>query len=215
MLTRLKKTFESLIKSEAEIAHRLHLKPNHISLIGFSLGILAGISYWFAGASRLNPSLYAASLLLAAGFLLLSGFCDALDGALARLYGEESVTGGFLDSLLDRYVEASLISGIILGGLCDVLWGLLALVGSMLTSYTRARSEAAGLPMEKIGIFERAERLLAILAGTFIGIGFPEALNYVIIGLAFLTNLTVLQRLHYFFRSAKRRGQTIRMKVEV
>ena len=67
--------------------------------------------------------------------LLASGFCDTLDGVLARNFQQATVFGGFFDSLLDRYADAIVYSGIIIGGLCDVSWGLAALAGSMLVSY--------------------------------------------------------------------------------
>ena len=76
--------------------------------------------------------------------MLISGLFDALDGALARIYGNETKFGGFFDSILDRFSDAAILCGITLGGLTELHWGFFALVGSLLVSYARARAEAAG-----------------------------------------------------------------------
>ena len=200
MLTKLKKTLQSLITVEAKAMHRAGLTPNVVSTVGVMLGVASGFAYWAAGTNSATSSLYGVYLLSAVLLLLASGFCDALDGALARLYVETSVFGGFLDSLLDRYVDAAVYCGLILGGLCDPSWGLLALIGSLLTSYARARSEAAMVPMESIGLLERAERLLIIAIASVFSLFWPEssALRWSIIILALATNFTVLQRVIHF-----------------
>lgn len=199
LLTRLKERFQIWISYEAKLAHSVGLTPNQVSGIGVIFAIISALLY---GISLSNPSL----LIVATIFLLASGFCDALDGALARIYGEATVFGGFLDSLLDRYVDAIILSGIILGGLCDSVpfgrfWGLTALIGSLLVSYVRARAEAAGGKMETVGIAERAERLIILAVASLLNIIWLEALGWSIILLAILTNLTVLQRVIYFRKS--------------
>jgi len=190
------------MKTEAKIAQKIGLTPNQLSALGVILGAASGLAYWMAGLNAANSSFYKVYLFIAVLLLLASGFCDALDGALARLYGKTSILGGFLDSLLDRYVDASIYCGLILGGLCSSFWGLLALIGSLLTSYARARSEAAGFPMETIGIVERAERLLMIAIASLFSLVWIEALRWIVIVLALATNFTVLQRAIYFFRRA-------------
>ncbi|MEM2111650.1 MAG: CDP-alcohol phosphatidyltransferase family protein [Candidatus Bathyarchaeia archaeon] len=206
MLTKLKKTVQLWLTAEARLMHKTGLTPNMLSTLGVILGVASGVVYWAAGIFFSIPDfyLYRIYLFLAIIFLSASGLCDALDGTLARLYGKTSILGGFLDSLLDRYVEASVYCGLILGGLSDSFWGLLALIGSLLTSYTRARSEAADVPMETVGVIERAERLIIIGIATILSLVWPEtsALRWGIILLALATNLTVLQRVIYFYRKA-------------
>jgi archaetidylinositol phosphate synthase len=141
---------------------------------------------------------------------LLSGFCDALDGVIARTYQKATPFGGFLDSLLDRYADAIVYMGIILGGLCDALWGLMALIGSLLVSYSRARAEAAGIKMESIGLVERAERIIILALTTIIAFLWQAqtqaVMNVGIILLAILTNLTVLQRSLHVYKKLKPSG---------
>ena len=131
-----------------------------------------------------------------------------LDGALARLHQKATSFGGFLDSLLDRYADSAVYAGIIVGGMCTIQWGLLALIGSLLVSYARARAEAASIKMESIGLAERAERLLIIAAASIAEIFLKNALETGIIVLAVLTNLTVLQRSLYVYKTLKKREKS-------
>jgi len=199
MLTKLKKKVQATLTTEARAAHRIGLTPNKVSAIGITLAFLSALAY----AAWQTHTLY---LLLATFLLLLSGFCDALDGILARLYHETTPFGGFLDSLLDRYADAVVYAGIIVGELCDATWGLTALIGSLLVSYSRARAETAGIKMESIGIAERAERMIILATASIIGTFWqPQtAMNTGIILLAILSNLTVLQRsLHVYSKLKK------------
>jgi len=200
MLTRLKQKVQQMLTAEARAAHRIGLTPNMISGIGLVLAFLSAFTY----AEWQKNALY---LLLATVLLMLSGFCDALDGIVARLYEKTTVFGGFLDSLLDRYADATLYIGIIVGGLCDVLWGLIAVAGSLLVSYSRARAEAAGIKMESVGLAERAERIIILLAASLIAVFWQPTtvMNISIILLAILSNLTVLQRSLYVYGKSKKK----------
>jgi len=198
LLTRLKERVQFWIASEAKMAHSVGLTPNQVSAIGIAFAMLSALAYW-------KWHLHTLLSILAPLLLLASGFCDALDGALARIYGETTTFGGFLDSLLDRYADAIVFCGIILGGLCDPFWGLVALMGSLLVSYARARAEAAGVKMEAVGIAERAERLIILAIASFLSITWREALSWGVIVLAIITNLTVLQRVIYFRRASQRK----------
>ncbi len=198
MLTKLKKRVQAMLTTEAKAAHKIGLTPNRVSATGIVLAFLSALAY----TAWQTNTFY---LLLATVLLLLSGFCDALDGMLARLYHETTPFGGFLDSLLDRYADAVVYVGIIIGGLCDPLWGLTALIGSLLVSYTRARAEATGIKMESIGLAERAERMI-ILAIASITAAFWQpktVMNAGIILLAVLSNLTVLQRSLHVYKKLK------------
>jgi archaetidylinositol phosphate synthase len=190
-----------MLAAEAKAAHKAGLTPNMISGIGIILAFLSALAYAEC-AEWQNRPLY---LLLATVLLLLSGFCDALDGVTARLYQQTTTFGGFLDSLLDRYADAALYMGIILGGLCDKLWGLIALIGSLLVSYSRARAEAANIKVESIGLAERAERIIILAIASIVAIFWQpkEVMNAGIIILAILSNLTVLQRSLHIYKILK------------
>ena len=199
MLTRVKQKVQAMLTAEARAARRIRLTPNRISAMGIILAFLSAVAY----AEWQSNTLY---LLLATFLLLLSGFSDALDGVVARLFQETTAFGGFLDSLLDRYADAAVYMGIIIGGLCDVLWGLIAIAGSSLVSYSRARADAAGVKMESIGLAERAERMIILAIASMIAYFWQprQVMNASIILLAILSNLTVLQRsLHVYKRLKK------------
>jgi archaetidylinositol phosphate synthase len=202
LLTKLKKKIQNMLTFEAEIAHKIGLTPNFVSLIGLALALLSAFTYAVAQSRPLW-------ILLATILLLASGFCDALDGIIARIYQKASVFGGFLDSLLDRYADAAVYAGVIIGGLCDPVWGLAALVGSMIVSYSRAKAEAAEVKMESVGLAERAERLLILSVASIAAILWLPALNIGIILLAVLSNFTVLQRGVHVYNSLKKKNQDL------
>lgn len=200
MLTKLKQRVQQMLAAEARAAYRIGLTPNMITGIGIVLAFLSALAYaeWQS---------YPLILLLATVLLLLSGFCDALDGIVARLYGRATVFGGFLDSVLDRYADAAVYIGIIVGGLCDPLWGMIALIGSLLVSYSRARAEAAGIKMESVGLAERAERMIILLVASLIAIFWQPTtvMNVGVFLLAILSNFTVMQRSLYVYGKSKKK----------
>ncbi|MDH5634512.1 MAG: CDP-alcohol phosphatidyltransferase family protein, partial [Candidatus Bathyarchaeota archaeon] len=120
-----------------------------------------------------------------------------------------TVFGGFLDSMLDRYADALVLAGIILGFFITdpfgLFWGLLALIGSLLVSYSRARAEAAGVKMETIGLAERAERIIILVIASLVTLIWSDALWWSLVLLAVLTNLTVLQRAVYFRKASRKK----------
>ena len=202
MLTKLKKKVQNMLTLEAKAAHKMGLTPNTVSLIGLALALLSAFTYAMSQSQPLW-------IFLATILLLASGFCDALDGVIARLYQQTSLFGGFLDSLLDRYADAAVYAGVIIGGLCDPIWGLAALVGSMMVSYSRARAEAAEIKMESVGLAERAERMLILSVASVAAIFWLQALSIGIILLAVLSNFTVLQRGLHVYNSLKKKSNNL------
>ncbi len=106
-----------MLTSQATAAHKIGLTPNKVSIIGFILALAS------AGAYALAPS-HLWLLLLATVFLLASGFCDTLDGIIARTFQQITVFGGFFDSVLDRYADAAVFAAIIIAGLSNPVWGV-------------------------------------------------------------------------------------------
>ncbi len=202
VLSRFRKVSDKVIKPAAEFAIKIGLTPNKATLLGFLVSIVA------AGIIFVYPY-WNYILIFSAGLILLAGYFDALDGAIARNSHRITAFGGFLDSVLDRYSDAFMIGCIILVGfpysvLCVPVIGLIALVGSLLVSYTRARAEAAGAKKMSVGLLERGERMILIMIVLVLQ-GFPQLsyttnplFNYTGIGmiiLAVLTHVTVIQRI--------------------
>jgi CDP-diacylglycerol--glycerol-3-phosphate 3-phosphatidyltransferase len=152
------------------------------------------------GISIVGSALIALGFLAAGAAVLGTGAAlDILDGVLARMTGRETVRGAFLDSLTDRVGEVAMWTGLAfyLGRRSEamlVMLSLVALAGSLLIPYLRAKAEAEGVE-GKGGLMGRAERLLLFCWGVGIaGLGLP-VLASTIWALAGLTWLTVVQRL--------------------
>jgi archaetidylinositol phosphate synthase len=197
LLTKLKQRAQQWFAAEAKLLHRLGLSPNNVSILGIIFAVLSAVVYW-------QWNIHPLFLALAPILMLFSGFLDALDGTMARLYGEATTFGGFFDSLLDRYADAIVLCGIVLGGLTELSWGLAALVGSMLVSYARARAEAAGVKMESVGLAERAERIVLLALASFLSFVWFDAIKWTVLVLAVLANLTVIQRALYFRKASQK-----------
>jgi CDP-diacylglycerol--glycerol-3-phosphate 3-phosphatidyltransferase len=148
------------------------------------------------------------------GFLvLLGGLFDIVDGQVARGSGLASVFGSFYDSTLDRISEIVVFLGIFSlygGGHPDfgqpwmVYTVALALAGSLMVSYTRARAEALGLDC-KVGMMQRAERVVLIGAASwwFGGDWGGIVLTGVLLVMAVLTNITAFQRIVWVYRHTR------------
>ena len=144
------------------------------------------------------------SLLVGGVFLLIAGLCDVLDGDLARRTGKASPFGAFIDSTLDRVSEFVYFGGILLyvvgrsNGYAhwEPVVILLALMGSVLTSYARARAEGIGVEC-KVGVMERPERIALLALGLIAGYRFLMA---VMILLAATSLFTVVQRVRHVHR---------------
>jgi archaetidylinositol phosphate synthase len=189
--SKLKKRFEEGIAGVVKPLADAGVTPNFVTVSGLIVSIAAAFCYvYWRTAPYLLP--------LAGVLILLSGVLDAVDGVIARTTNKVTIFGGFLDSVSDRYSDALVISGLILGGLCDSKWGLITLSGSLLVSYTRAKSESLGIPMAAVGFAERAERMIILALLTFGATVWLAFLDYGIIMLALLTHLTVVQRVLYF-----------------
>jgi archaetidylinositol phosphate synthase len=213
LLTKLKKQIQQMLTSQATAAHKIGLTPNKVSAIGFILAFTSaaayGLSLTFGVVSSYHWLLFAATVLL-----LASGFCDTLDGIIARTFQQVTVFGGFFDSVLDRYADAAVFAAIIVAGLCTPAWGvtvgslwaLAALAGSVLVSYTRARAEAVGIKMESVGLAERAERMLILAVASIAGVFWLPALGYGVALLAVLANFTVLQRAWHVYKELKKKA---------
>ena len=127
-----------------------------------------------------------------------------VNGTVARAAVKMSRFGAVLDHVLDRYVEYVIVIGIVAGGFASWFWGIFALIGMLLASYSRAAAESVGgLASCTIGIAERQEKLLLILAGSVLVPVWPNALQYAMILIGLISHVTVGQRLLYTWQNAR------------
>ena len=133
------------------------------------------------------------STFLGSLFLLLAGFFDVVDGAVARVTKRTSALGGYLDSVLDKVSEIIIFTGILIGSFTNPVLVLVALSLSLLVSYTRARGEGLGVDLKGKGIAERAERIIIIVILGFIP--FQENISVALWIISILAAITVLERL--------------------
>lgn len=178
----LRVVFKNVIDPIAAFLNRLGLKPNTVTLSGL-IGHTAA-AYLIAQGEVTWGGL----------LILVMAPVDALDGAMARLRGEPSKFGAFIDSVTDRYSELVLFGGLLVYFLNQNNWlgcGLvyLAAAGSVMVSYTRARAETLGFD-GKIGLLSRVERYIILIPSLIF--------NLSIYGLgiiAVLANFTAVQRI--------------------
>ena len=181
-----------LTKFLEPLASRLNMNPNMITVISPFLAIISAVFFAYG------------NLIGGAFFILLSGFLDVLDGAVARRHDRASPFGAFLDSTMDRFADAIIFIGIIFGGYCHWFVGVLAIHSAITVSYVRARAESQGVECN-IGIAERAVRLIIIMAGAVIAAIFNSNIifTYFIYILVVLSYFTVGQRIFHVWKQLK------------
>ncbi|MEM0204424.1 MAG: CDP-alcohol phosphatidyltransferase family protein [Nitrososphaerota archaeon] len=182
-----RKIFEEATGKLIGYMARHDVSPTALSFFGLALAIVSAVLYVLAANVR-------EFIILAAVVLLISGFFDAIDGAVARASGKVTAFGAFTDSMFDRIGDAALIIAITLAGFLNVLLGMLLLLSSYLVSYSRARAEGLGIEMKGVGLFERAERILVIFAASIIEYFFPRTMMLVSAVLIVINVLVIIQR---------------------
>ena len=160
------------------------VNPNFLTFIGFGINLLA--AYLFAyGYFR-----------WAGLTIILAGLFDMTDGRVARLEGRVTPFGGFYDSVMDRYSDLCLLIGLLIyyGRINRFLYVSLvavAMIGSVMVSYSRARAENV-IPSCKVGFLERPERVVLIIIGALF-----DRMAPVLWLIAVLSNVTVIHRIIY------------------
>jgi CDP-diacylglycerol--glycerol-3-phosphate 3-phosphatidyltransferase len=208
--SRVKRTFEPF----ALAMGRLGLTPDALTLIGFAITVVAAV-------------LLGAELWLIGGLVVFfGGVFDMFDGTLARATGQVSPLGAFMDSVFDRWGEAIVYLGLVIGlertGFSlGVYLAAAAMGAAFLVSYTRAKSEglgfSAGTGMAEVGLMPRELRLVVLTVGLVVagilGVG-PEATGgSLVLALALgiiaaLATVTVIQRVLHTRRMATERSTT-------
>lgn len=170
-----------------QIGEKIEINPNIITMVGLFISIFAGVLF------------ASGNLVAGAVFIIISGFCDMIDGAIARSQNRRTKFGGFLDSTCDRFADAAILLGIAYGGFVDPILGALAIHASLTVSYVRSRAEQEGIKCS-VGIAERAERLLIIIVGSLLAAifgGSHTIMLCTIVLLTVLSYITVFQRVYH------------------
>jgi len=168
---------------------RIH--PNVLTFLGLVINIVAAY-------------LFAAGRFRAAGLVVIAaGLFDMVDGRVARETNRVTRFGGFFDSVVDRYSDLALLVGLLvfyasINRFFYIVLTAIVMTGSVMVSYTRARSENA-IPKCKVGFLERPERIVLIIIGALFGRMAP-----VLWVIAVLSNLTVIHRMIYTWQETKR-----------
>jgi CDP-diacylglycerol---glycerol-3-phosphate 3-phosphatidyltransferase len=190
MLNRFRAFWTKVVSPAARLFLRLGISPDTVTLVG-TIGVCAGALIFFPRGQLLI------------GVLVITAFVfsDLVDGHMARLSGQSSKWGAFLDSTLDRFGDAAIFGGLAMyyvgPGDSDALTALAmyCLVMGSVTSYARARAESLGMEARG-GIAERADRLVAILVMTGLSDIFdlPVLIPVTLGALAVASTVTVVQR---------------------
>ena len=172
---------------------RLGLTPNLLTAVSLICALVSGIEFW---RDRMISGVI---------WMLATAFTDMLDGSTARAGNMGTVFGGILDHVCDRYGEFFILAGITLSGAVHPGWGLFALFGMLIASYTRAAAESMGkIENCAVGIMGRLEKFIAIMAGSVLESFAPNSawpkgrwleLALIIVGLTSV--ITAIQRLVY------------------
>lgn len=182
--------FYAVFNPVGDFLENANVHPHVVTAFGFFFSVITAWLFWKG------------YMFLGGITLILSGACDVLDGRLARNTNRTSRFGAVLDSTVDRYSEIFVFMGLAAffhsASMSAII--ILAMAGSLLTSYVRARAEGLGLEC-KIGLMQRPERVTFIAVGAIIGALFDlvfgtqqPLLKLAILGIAVLGNITVIQR---------------------
>jgi CDP-diacylglycerol--glycerol-3-phosphate 3-phosphatidyltransferase/CDP-diacylglycerol--inositol 3-phosphatidyltransferase len=190
MMERFRAFWTKVISPVAHLLIRMGVSPDAVTLVG-TLGVSAGALVFFPQGK------------LATGVLVIAAFVfsDLLDGYMARTTGRVSSFGAFWDSTLDRIADGAIFIGLALYFAWEepsrlyLVLSLVCLLMGGVTSYARARGETLGFSV-KVGIAERADRLVAILVMTFFSavLDLSVLLYIALWALALASTITVAQR---------------------
>jgi phosphatidylglycerophosphate synthase len=179
-----------------KVCLKLGLTPNFLTAVSLVCAIVSGVYFWMD------------RMILGVIWMLATSFTDMLDGSTARAGNMGTVFGGILDHVSDRYGEFFILAGITLSGAVHPGWGLFALFGMLIASYTRAAAESMGkIENCAVGIMGRLEKFIVIMLGSVLESVSPTAawpkgrwleLALIIVGLASV--ITAVQRLIYTYK---------------
>ncbi len=190
-----------VIEPVADWLVRRRIHPNSITTFGTLCTLVAG-------------GIFASGHIRTAGwFLGLTALFDVLDGTVARRTNTSSTFGAFYDTTLDRVADGALLGGLVVFYAINERYGndillvitLLGLIGTFLTSYTRARAEGLGIDA-KVGMLQRPERITLLSAPqAFFGLALDGwVLAFIVTLLSVTAWITAVQRIHFVYRTTSK-----------
>lgn len=189
--TRFADRFRGRIGAVGRIVARTNISPNALTFIGLGLNVVVA------------AVIASGNLVLGGVLLLLAGGWDALDGAVARATNQITRFGAFLDSTFDRYSDAVVLGGVLIyftradAGTLPIVLTYVAIVGSLIISYIRAKAEIIGI-RGNVGFAQRLERVIILAVALLFSR--PEWGIWI---LAALTQMTAAHRLIHVWRVMK------------
>jgi phosphatidylglycerophosphate synthase len=199
---RARRAVSGLLDPSAKLLLRLHISPDAVTVVGTLGAVLCAMLFIARG-----------NFVFGVLGVIVFAVADLLDGTMARIKGTSGPWGNFLDASLDRVADGAIFGSVAFWAASeDQMWlaagTLIALVAGQVTSYAKARAEAVGAEAN-VGLVERAERLIAILAALFLsGVGVPWVLDITVWALAILGVFTVIQRVVHVRKQLKPRAET-------
>ncbi len=191
MLNNLRNKFDPIFEKVGRGFASLGFGPSFWTWIGLILSVISAIMFSLHSPA-IGVEWYTATF-LGSLFLIIAGFFDAVDGAVARVTKRSSPLGGYLDSVIDKVSEIIVFVGIMIGSFTNPVLVLVGLSLSLLVSYTRAKGDGLGVDLKGKGIAERAERILIIAILGFIP--FSDNMSVALWIISILSAITVLERL--------------------
>jgi len=198
-----------VIEPVASLFVRLRVSPNALTTLGTLCSIAGGIAFAFG---RIH---------LGGWIIGLCAIFDVLDGVVARRTGQSTVFGAFYDSTLDRVADGAVLGGILYFFATDpahknaafVVLSLLGIIGTFLTSYTRARADGLGIDA-KVGVMQRPERVVLLsVPQAFFGLALNGFVLMAVVCILTVTAwVTAVQRILFVRRAT---GEPPQAKIRV
>ena len=173
------------------------INPNFLTLMGLVVNTYAAFLFGYANGDNQRRMFFYAGLVI-----IGSGFFDLVDGRVARASNQVTRFGGFFDSIVDRYSDASLFFGLLVfyargNRFFYVVLAALAMISAIMVSYARARAESL-IGTCRVGFMERPERLVLLIIGALFNVMAP-----VLWVIAVLSTITVIHRVIYTWQRTR------------
>jgi CDP-diacylglycerol--glycerol-3-phosphate 3-phosphatidyltransferase len=173
------------------------INPNALTVMGLVVNTYAAFLFGYANNENQSRMFFYAGLVI-----IGSGFFDLVDGRVARLSNQVTRFGGFFDSVVDRYSDASLFFGLLVfyargNRFFYVVMAALAMISAIMVSYARARAESL-IGLCRVGFMERPERLVLLIIGALFNVMAPALW---VIGV--LSTITVIHRIVYTWQRTR------------